>query len=477
MGDNDTDNSSASSDRSTQYSGNDINLQLQDGVGQDSIYNPAAGTHQADAGKSTVKPANTGKIPPRVGRQPDAFTKGVPAPPSYLTPSPSVYDKSKETPAIGHRSGQAPPQPQAGTQNPTAPQRSGYGSSPSLAQAGTPTPIATKPSGHRLKSDPKGDWSYPHQRWNTDAEIVEDWKTLERMIQQYVDHVFVTHNPAIDTTHLVYPYEALCKHSDLAGPISRNPKYAKYLFQLSIWNVLNLKYLGHMSTEWACEERGRSWVNTRTKGLAEAIFRNTWDQAVDRANVMAQRVREKFYIWRRDSVDLVYGWLAENEDYEKSVENAIFDILGLWQGDFSTPWKDGDRHNWDSLVYRTTEIVAFAAELSIIMRRSRDGTWSPFIPIRGTAVVPAAIVAHQDRAAAFPAGQTRVKPDSAVAMTVVPGLSKYEMRQVADDPSQPGVVMTQIFKRVRVKAKCLIDLTEADTGPRLDGDMWTPEDL
>lgn len=129
---------------------------------------------------------------------------------------------------------------------------------------------------------PTGNWSYPHNRWNSDEEIIGDWMTLKVMIELFVEDVFPRSIPDIDTSHDVYPYEALTRHSDLAGPIVRSENHAKYIFQLSIWNILNLKYLGHMATEWACEERGVKWSRTRTKGLAEAIFRNTCEYTMTR---------------------------------------------------------------------------------------------------------------------------------------------------------------------------------------------------
>lgn len=120
-----------------------------------------------------------------------------------------------------------------------------------------------------------GNWEYPDNRFNPDHQILGDWTLLEQLISQFVDDMLVTHDPSIDTTRGAFPYEALHRHSDLAGPIVRNPTYAKYIFQLSIWNILNQKYLGHMATGWACEERGTSWTVQTTRGLGLALFRLT----------------------------------------------------------------------------------------------------------------------------------------------------------------------------------------------------------
>lgn len=212
--------------------------------------------------------------------------------------------------------------------------------------------------------------------------------------------------------------------------------------------------------------------------------------ATDRGNTKPRRVREKFYMWRKDTVDIVYGWLSQNEDYEKSIENAVFDILALYQGHLVAPWASGTRYDADQLTWRTTEIVAFACELALLMRRSRDGTWSPFVPTRGTPARPHAVMAHRDVTLREPTGhslprgrkgmgpaQDGILEASTVTMTVVPGLSKYEMRDVEDDPLQPGVRQTRIFKTVRMKAKCLIDLTEQEVGPLMKGDIWFPDDL
>lgn len=86
-----------------------------------------------------------------------------------------------------------------------------------------------------------------------------------------MNDIIVDSIPDIDTTHLVYPYEAFFRLSNLAIPMVRNVKYAKYVFQLSLWNILDVKFLSHMATEWACEEKGRSHWGQRTKGLAAAM--------------------------------------------------------------------------------------------------------------------------------------------------------------------------------------------------------------
>lgn len=125
------------------------------------------------------------------------------------------------------------------------------------------------------RGEPRGNWAYPDPRYNTDEQIIGDWKILEQMIREYVDDIFVTHIPDIDTTMKAYPYEIFKRHSDLAGAIVRSERHAKYMFQLSIWNLLNAKYLGHMATEWSGEERGASWTANKTRGLAEVMFRLT----------------------------------------------------------------------------------------------------------------------------------------------------------------------------------------------------------
>lgn len=118
---------------------------------------------------------------------------------------------------------------------------------------------------------PESDWEYPDPRWNTDGQIVNAWKALEGLIAAYVEDIVVDSIPDIDTTHFLFPYEAFARLSDLAIPMVRDKKYAKYIFQLSLWNILSEKFLSHMGTEWACEEKGRSPRGLRTKGLAAAM--------------------------------------------------------------------------------------------------------------------------------------------------------------------------------------------------------------
>lgn len=118
---------------------------------------------------------------------------------------------------------------------------------------------------------PDSDWVYPDPRWNTDRQIIDAWKALEGLIAKYVSDVIVDSIPDIVTTHHVYPYEVFARLADLAIPMVRNERYAKYIFQLSLWNLLSRKFLSHMATEWACEENGTHTWGMRTKGLAAAM--------------------------------------------------------------------------------------------------------------------------------------------------------------------------------------------------------------
>lgn len=118
---------------------------------------------------------------------------------------------------------------------------------------------------------PDSDWDYPDPRWNTDRQIIDAWMDLEGLIARYVSDVIVESIPDIETKHYVFPYEAFARLSDLAIPMVRNERYAKYIFQLSLWNLLSEKFLSHMATEWACEEKGKHPWGLRTKGLAGAI--------------------------------------------------------------------------------------------------------------------------------------------------------------------------------------------------------------
>lgn len=198
---------------------------------------------------------------------------------------------------------------------------------------------------------------------------------------------------------------------------------------------------------------------------------------MDPKSTIPRYEREKWYIWRKDTVDVAFGWLSQHADYEQTVDNAVFDILTLYQGHIKPAFAGGDQDSWDKLVGRTTELVTFAARLSIMMRRSQDGTWSPFIPIRGQVVRSEAMMRHQDTELSLPPGQTETKIDSKITATVVPGLSKYEMADVETETAHSGERKTTIQKMVRMKAKCLIDITEAQTGKLRDGDIWIAEDI
>lgn len=121
------------------------------------------------------------------------------------------------------------------------------------------------------ESGPDSNWEYPDPRWNTDRQILDAWKDLEGLIARYVSDVVVDSIPDIETKHYVFPYETFARLSNLAIPMVRNERYAKYIFQLSLWNLLSEKFLSHMATEWACEEKGKHPWQMRTKGLAAAM--------------------------------------------------------------------------------------------------------------------------------------------------------------------------------------------------------------
>ncbi|KAJ4390538.1 hypothetical protein N0V93_004134 [Gnomoniopsis smithogilvyi] len=465
-------------------------------------FSPAAGTWE----KPTDEDPNQNRLFSNLGRVPVNAGLGIPAPTPPPTQSPASVGVARQTPTrqerapTGTKTGPGGPTPEdsseeRGGRDDNA-RRGDQGATPTPArrlsvieEIPSPGPTPETDTGAMMDDSdvgggaspnhpgPESNWEYPNPRWNTDRQIIDAWKALEVLVAKYVDDIIVDSIPDIDTTHYVYPYEVFARLSDLAIPMVRNEKYAKYIFQLSLWNLLSEKFLSHMATEWACEEKGRPIWGLRTKGLAAAMGLLTYGHSMDPRTKIPKQEREKWYLWRKDTVDVAYGWLSKHTDYEQTVDNAIFDILTLYQGHIQPEFAGGDRQSWDNLVGRTTELVTFAARLSIMMRRSRDGTWSPFIPIRGQIVRPEAMMRHQDTAVSLPPGQTGIRVDSIVTVTVVPGLSKYEMTDVDDDPAHPGEKITAIRKRVRMKAKCIIDITEEHTGERRDGDLWIADDI
>ncbi|KAJ4415765.1 hypothetical protein N0V82_007127 [Gnomoniopsis sp. IMI 355080] len=465
-------------------------------------FSPAAGTWQ----RPTAQDPNQNRLFSNQGRVPVNAGLGIPAPTRPMIQSPTTVQPARQTPAqqgrasAGTKTGPGGPTPasseEEGERDANA-RRDDLGTTPTPARRLSvieeislpgPTPetdtevimLDDDDAGGDVSPNdpgPESDWEYPDPRWNTDRQILDAWKALEVLIANYVRDIIVDSIPDIETTHYVFPYEAFARLSDLAIPMVRNKRYAKYIFQLSLWNLLSEKFLSHMGTEWACEEKEVHPLRVRTKGLAAAIVWLTHGHSIDPKATIPRHEREKWYIWRKDTVDVAYGWLSKHTDYEQTVDNAIFDILAMYLGHIKPDFARGDRESWDTLVGRTSELVTFALRLSIMMRRSRDGTWSPFIPSRGQLVRPEAMMRHQDTAVSLPPGQTVIRADSINTATVVPGLSKYEMTDVEDDPAHPGKKITAIRKKVRMRAKCLIDIAESHTGERRDGDIWIADDI
>lgn len=109
-----------------------------------------------------------------------------------------------------------------------------------------------------------------------DVEITEGWHRLEQIIKKFVDTVLVQELPESAIGEDKYPYEVLRPLSSLPAEMSRSPRYAKYLFEISIWNMLNKKFFARAATAWAGEKPGALKDKTsRTRGLVAALAQLT----------------------------------------------------------------------------------------------------------------------------------------------------------------------------------------------------------
>lgn len=117
--------------------------------------------------------------------------------------------------------------------------------------------------------------------FSDDSEITRGWHRLEEIIEKFVDTVLVQELPADAVAENTDLYEILKPLSSLPAEMVRSRRYARYLFQITIWNLLDKRFFGRATTTWAGEKPNALEDNTsRTRGLAATLARLTCEYQV-----------------------------------------------------------------------------------------------------------------------------------------------------------------------------------------------------
>lgn len=139
--------------------------------------------------------------------------------------------------------------------------------------------------------------SFSGRPFTEDDEILRHWARLGRIVAHFVDTVLVDRLPEEAITNASFPFKALEPLSSLAADMCRSPRYAKYLFQIGIWNILDRIFFTTLSTAWACEEFGVS-PHTQTYGQAETLGRLTCEYQVhDLRTAVALSLKKRSLTW------------------------------------------------------------------------------------------------------------------------------------------------------------------------------------
>lgn len=164
--------------------------------------------------------------------------------------------------------------------------------------------------------------------------------------------------------------------------------------------------------------------------------------------------RMAFFTWRKNTVGLLTTNIIPQARMQELVDQDVRNIIMAHQG-VIRPYL-ADAAGWRRLIARGTEIVASAARLAIMMRRS-DGVWRPFIPRFNSITDRNAVALHGDAPAVLPPGGERpsIGRNSPVCVTVVPGLAKIRM-VTTDGGANRASRLEMVTRR---KAKVLVGLT------------------
>lgn len=169
--------------------------------------------------------------------------------------------------------------------------------------------------------------------------------------------------------------------------------------------------------------------------------------------------RLNFFLLRKNAVDFIYEDLVNHQNYANKVDQMCQDLLFLFTGHFQPDYAAGTAKTWVVLLKLTTDVVAAAWDLALLMRRS-DGVWDAFVlepnaPWRDDCCA---------RASPCPSRGAAVSSASRITMCVVPGLVKHEV--VPDKRRGPDGSRVRTMRRVC--AKVLVDLTKEDLMPCRD---------
>lgn len=236
------------------------------GEGTSTLPSPGASTPKKVAGKSKA-----------VGKKP-AVTKKSPTKPAKSTKDAKVPSPTNKPEGDTGKSAQAPTGP---AKEQTAKEPTGGAATSGDSGAGSDTPSAPEPpaSDETRRDDPPAPPPLPGTEgpaFTRDEEIIRGWSKLEKIIARFVDTAFIDRLPAEAIVPGRFPYAALHKLSGEPKLMCQSPRYAKYVFQSAIWNILDSWFFSRAGIAWACEGvDAASDSDSHTKGLVAAIGKLT----------------------------------------------------------------------------------------------------------------------------------------------------------------------------------------------------------
>lgn len=217
-------------------------------------------TSTAPGASTPRKPAGKGKA---VGKQP-TVTKN---------------SSTRKTPTGTTSTASTGPTPtgEPTTEGPTGGATTSGGSGAGRDAPGTPAPEPPAPD-DTPRNSPPPPTPAPGKKFPefaSDEDIVRGWSELEKIVARFAETAFVDHLPAEALAPGRYPYATLRKLSGEPSLMCRSPRYAKYVFQSAVWNILD-KWFFTGSTAWACEGGDAAWdEQSPTRGLIAAIGKLT----------------------------------------------------------------------------------------------------------------------------------------------------------------------------------------------------------
>lgn len=236
------------------------------GAGTSTSLSPGASTPKKVAGKSKA-----------VGKKP-AVTKKSPTKPAKSTKEAKVPSPTKNPEDDTGKSAQAPkgPAKEQTTKEPTGGVTTSSDSGAGSGAPSAPEPSASEETRRGGPPPPPPPPGPEGPTFTSDEEIIHGWTRLGKIIDRFSRTALADHLPAEAIVPGRFPYAALHKLSGEPKLMCQSPRYAKYVFQSAIWNILDSWFFSRAGVAWACEGAdAASDSDSHTKGLVAAIGKLT----------------------------------------------------------------------------------------------------------------------------------------------------------------------------------------------------------